>query len=386
MGTMLPAGFTGKRSLADVMPSCLAALGGRPNALSLPSVDRVVVVLIDGLGSLALRARSGHARFLSSRLTKSQTMTSGFPTTTAAALATLCTGTTPGEHGMVGYRVLDPDRDRVFNQLSGWAGGPDPLTWQRMPTVFETAVAEGISAVAIGPERYRDSPFTHAVLRGARYLPAKTIEQRVDAALDVLSEPAPSISYLYVPELDMTAHARGWESDDWLAALEEVDAQVGRLERGLTAGSGVIVTADHGVIDVPESGHVLFDTVDELVAGVRHIGGDPRCLQLYLADGASNDAVERLAALWRDVEGGRSWVATRDEAIAAGWFGPQVDGPVRGRIGHVLVAARGRIAYYDSREANQSGRSMVGQHGSLSPEESSVPIIGLGAFEGQRPN
>jgi hypothetical protein len=386
MGTMLPAGFTGKRSLADVMPSCLSALRGAPNALALPSVDRIVVVLVDGLGAHALRARSGHARFLSSRLTRSQTMASGFPTTTAAALATLCTGTTPGEHGMVGYRVLDPETDRVFNQLSGWADGPDPSIWQRMPTVFETAVAGGITASAIGPERYRDSPFTRAVLRGARYLSAKTIEQRVDAALGVLGEPVPSLSYLYVPELDMTAHARGWESDEWLAALEEVDGQISRLERGLPAGSGVIVTADHGVLDVPESGHVLFDTVEQLVADVRHIGGEPRCLQLYLENDAQTDAVERLAGIWREVEGARSWIATRDEAISAGWFGPKVDDAVRDRIGHVLVAARGRIAYYDSRGANQSGRAMVGQHGSLSPEESSVPIIGLGAFEGQRPN
>ena len=36
---------------------------------------------------------------------------------------------------------------------------------------------------------------------------------------------------------------------------------------------GALLTADHGVVDVPSSGHVLFDTAPELVEGVAHIGG-----------------------------------------------------------------------------------------------------------------
>jgi predicted AlkP superfamily pyrophosphatase or phosphodiesterase len=374
---MLPGDVTTARSLADVLASCLGAVHGESNTLRLPRVERAVVVLADGLGSAALRSRSGHARYLSSRLNRASQMNSGFPTTTAAALASLCTGTTPGKHGMVGYRVLDPATDRMFNQLSGWAGGPDPAVWQRSETLFERATGAGIPAFAIGPERYRDSEFSRAILRGSEYVGAKSISDRFDAARAVFDSGGKSLVYLYVPELDMAAHARGWESDTWTHELEALDSSVGRFGEGLRAGEGALVTADHGVLDVPAGSQVLFDQDPSLVAGVRHVGGDPRCLQLYLDDPAGAGAV---ADRWRESEAHRSWIATRDEAIAAGWFGDSVDTDVAPRIGDVLVAARSRIAYYDSREANQSARSMIGQHGSFSPEELKVPLIGLGDF------
>ncbi|WP_308464729.1 alkaline phosphatase family protein [Rathayibacter soli] len=380
MGTMLPAGYSSARSLADVLPSCVAALAGRPNLLKLPQVDRVVVIVVDGLGSHPLRARAGHARFLASRLTRATTMMSGFPTTTAVALTSLCTGTTPGRHGMVGYTVLDPVADRVFNQLSGWKGDPDPAAWQRCPTVFESAKADRIAAFAIGPERYRSSSFSTAILSGADYVGAKTIEHRFAAARRILDAGGRSISYLYVPELDIACHAHGWQSDAWLAALEEVDSQVAAFAHELKNHEAGLVTADHGVLDVPTTSHVLFDTVPELLEGVRHVAGDPRCLQLHLAADASEAEAAALAARWTHVEGHRAWVATRAQAIEAGWFGANVDPAIVPRIGHLLIAARGRIAYYDSRTATKQSLAMIGQHGSFTVEELAVPLIGVGAF------
>jgi len=79
------------------------------------------------------------------------------------------------------------------------------------------------------------------------------------------------------------------------------------------------------------------------------------------------------------VEGERAWVFTRDQAVAAGLFGA-VRAEVLPRIGDVIVAARKLIAYYDSREPNQSARSMIGQHGSLTDEELRVPLVRLGAY------
>ena len=179
-------------------------------------------------------------------------------------------------------------------------------------------------------------------------------------------------------ELDTVAHASGWESPAWTAELEGLDAEVAGLARALGRSDGIIVTADHGVIDVPHTAHVLFDTAPELVDGVEYVGGEPRCLQLYLSDRSAR-AASRLASVWRDVEGERSWIATRDEAIDAGWFGGPVAAEVLPRIGDVIVAARRRIAYYDSRDPAESGRNMIGQHGSLTPEETRVPLIRLGA-------
>jgi predicted AlkP superfamily pyrophosphatase or phosphodiesterase len=377
MPTMLPAAFTTRASLATVLPSSLAALRGEQNALSLPRLEHVVVIVVDGLGAASLRARAGHARTLAPLLGKTTTIDAGFPTTTAAALTTLTTGTTPGVHGMVGYRVRDAS-GRLTNQLSGWDERMDPAVWQRSRTVFERAAASGIATRAIGLPKYAESGFTAAALRGAEFVGGRTMADRFEAAADVVGAAGPGLSYLYIAELDQLAHARGWESGEWTEALEALDALVAGFARRLGPGRGALLTADHGVIDVPEQGHVLFDTAPELLEGVADIAGEPRMLHLYTATGSEEEATA-VAERWRSVEGERAWVATRAEAVEAGWFGPSVDPEVAPRIGDVLVAARKRIAYYDSRDPQRTGRTMIGQHGSLTPEETRVPLLRLGS-------
>ncbi|MFF1879272.1 alkaline phosphatase family protein [Leifsonia sp. NPDC058230] len=383
MPPMLPAAFTTRSSLAAVLPSCLAALtggtGGPDDELGLPAVRQAVVIVVDGLGATALRSRAGHARTLAPLLGKQTVIDAGFPTTTAAALATLATGTLPGVHGLVGYRVRDGANGRIVNQLSGWDQRLDPATWQRSRTVFERAGDRDVRSWAVGLPKYSDSGFTKAILRGADYVSAPTMFDRFAAAERILADPAPSLTYLYVAELDQIAHAHGWESPEWTEALEQLDALVAAFARRLTPAQGVLLTADHGVIDVPLSGHVLFDTAPELVAGVAEIAGEPRCLQLHLAEPGER-AADDLAERWRAVEGDRAWIATRSEAVEAGWFGPDVHPDVLPRIGDVLVAARKRVAYYDSRDPQRSGQNMVGQHGSLTPEETRVPLLRFGAF------
>ena len=373
---MLPVRPFSAVRLADVLTSSLASLSDQSNPLGLPPAGKAVVVLADGLGVSNLRARAGHARFLTTHLAKADVVDGVFPATTAAGIASLATGVAPGTHGLVGYKVLDAAHDRVVNQLTGWDERMEPRLWQNQPTVFERAAEAGIPGFAVGPKRFTESGFSQAVLRGAAYLPAETIGARFAAARAVFDAEPRALIYLYVPELDISAHAHGWESPRWLAQLEALDAETARFAAALRQDEGMILTADHGVVDVPEAKQVLFDTVPQLVAGVRHIGGDPRCLQLYTEPGVDADA---LADVWRAVEGERAWVFTRDQAVAAGLFGA-VRAEVLPRIGDVIVAARKLIAYYDSREPNQSARSMIGQHGSLTDEELRVPLVRLGAY------
>jgi hypothetical protein len=377
---MLPGPNRDRTSLADVLPSCIAALSGTENPLGLGRVNRVVVVLVDGLGSASLRARAGHARTLSATTGARETIDTVFPTTTAAALASLTTGVAPGTHGLVGYSVLDAAHDRVVNQLSGWDDRLVPERWQPIPTLFERAVDEGFCAVIVAPARYRDSGFTRAALRGAEYRAAASIADRFEVATAWLREPGPpGVLYLYVPELDSTAHALGWESAEWTSRLEEVDAEVARFSRALRPADGALLTADHGVVDVPVHAHVLIDTGDGLLDGVRFVAGEPRCLQLHFEPSFTVDERDALIQRWRDSESHRSWVLPRAEAIAAGWFGA-TSPEVEPRIGDLLVAARKNIAYYDGRTASAQSQAMIGQHGSWSPAELQVPLLRFGAF------
>ncbi|WIB61796.1 alkaline phosphatase family protein [Curtobacterium sp. MCLR17_007] len=381
MATSVPTTPDDTANLADVLPSCLVALGAaddtwlRTNGLeariALRPARSAIVVLVDGLGANALSARSGHARFLAA--TKRR-LRSGFPTTTAAALSTLTTGRSPGTHGVVGYSGWNPDTGAVMNLLSGW-DDEVPAGWLRSTTLFTAAATLGVDPVVVGPARYRSSGMTANVLGGARYVGADSIPERVDAAI-AETVGGRSLVYLYVPELDSIGHKHGWQSDRWTAALELLDGELARLDARVAPDVGVLVTADHGVLDVPDDANVAMDP--ELLVDVVGVAGDPRCRQLTVAPGTD---VPALVDAWRASVGKRAIVASRDEAVSAGWFGAVTD-DVLPRIGDVLVVARGSWAFNDDRQLDprKDPKRMIGQHGALTDDEVGVPLRLAGAF------
>ena len=374
MSLSLPADPPRSRSLTGVVEQSIAALTGESEWFA--PARSAIVMLVDGLGAHNLAARRGHARFLGSVGGRKDVVRTVFPSTTAAALTSLLTGTSPGAHGIVGYRARVPGTLTAPNQLQGWdTDGLDPLTWQRRQPLFAQRAEAGLRSFVVSKPSYTATGFTRAILRGAEFAPSDDLDERVRLAADLAARHPGSLTYLYVPELDAAGHRDGWESGRWTDALERLDAAASRLAASIDARTGVLLTADHGMVDVPAHKHVLLREGDPLLEGVALIGGEPRMLHLYTDEGRA-DAV---ASLWRETEAARAWVMTRDEAIAAGLFGA-VDDDVRPRIGDVLVAARGRFAYYDDREADKRPQRMVGQHGSLTDEERTVPLLRLGAF------
>ncbi len=376
---MLPVPAVSAPRLAGVLGSSLASLRREANRFELPAASAAVIVLVDGLGAANIQVRAGHARFLSTRMSRRDVIRTVLPSTTAAALASFATGRMPGEHGLVGYRVLDVANDRVVNQLNGWDERMVPEEWQRGQTLFQTARSSGVPTFAVGAARYADSGFTHAVLRGAEYCSAASIADRFTEAERLVVDEPGCLVYLYVPELDQAAHAYGWESERWLTILEQLDAELATFERRMPRDTGLLVTADHGVIDVPAHRHVFLDEHASLLEPVRHVGGEPRFVSLYLEPGLEADDRAALVEAWRAAEGHRSWVLGGDEAVESGLYGP-VDPMVRPRIGDILIAARSGIAYYDRRESDRRAESMIGQHGSLSDEETRVPLVRAGAY------
>lgn len=370
---MLPSGPGAARSVVGVADDLLASLRGE--SVVLPPAQSVVLVLVDGLGAIGLRAHAGHARTLTASMAKKDVAASVFPTTTAAALTSLLTGSWPGEHGLVGYRVLDPARDLLVNQLTGWdSDGLDPQTWQAMPTIFERARAAGHTGFAVGVARYADSGFTRATLRGSEFVAAKSPAERVDVAYDLAQRTPGALVYCYLPEVDKAGHKHGMASGEWVAALESIDSA---LSARVPPGVGVLVTSDHGMVDVPAHRQVVLDDAGGRLDGVRHIGGEPRMLHVYLDHDA--DAARTLGRWRADLEGVAD-VLSRDEAVSGGMFGPVVTPAAASRIGDLLVVSRGVWAVYDGTAGDQGSRSMIGQHGAMTPEEQRVPFIRLGAF------
>lgn len=358
-----------------MMPNVLRALRGEESWF--PPARSAIVMVVDGLGRANVSLRAGHARFLIDSMAKKDSARSVFPSTTAAALTSLLTGTAVGEHGLAGYRVRVPGTDTAPNLLRGWeTDGLDPLTFPRAEPIFASEAAHGRPCFTVSKPLYQGTGFTLATQRGAEFVGAGSIDQRVDAAIDLASRHTGALVYLYIPELDVIGHSRGSESDEWAAGLESVDRAARRLAEGLPRDVGAVLTADHGMVDVPAHRHILLEHGSELVEGVRLIAGEPRMLHLYAEDGEQDAVLDR----WRASESERSWVLSRSEAVKAGLFGPTVRADVLPRLGDVMIAARSSVAYYDNRLVDRAPQKMVGQHGSLTDQERVVPLIRFGAF------
>lgn len=361
------------------MPNSLASLRGEVGALQLPAVRQAVVVLIDGLGALQLRQRLGHARHTVAGWAKKDTAFS-FPSTTVAGITSLTTGTSAGEHGLVAYTAFDRATGAIRNQISGWGDDMRPDAWQSQPTVFERmrVTDPGIRPVVVGLPEYETSGLTEASLRGADYVKGESIADRVEAALDVLATGERCLVYLYIAELDQAGHKFGWQSDEWIARLEEADSAISTLIGQARPGTGILVTADHGMIDIAPEQQLEVPLDSPLLEGVIAVAGEPRLRHLFTGDNSLASATE-LATRWRVAEGSRAVVLTRDEAIDAGWYGNSVSAAVRERIGNVIVAAQKQVTYF-TEDMTGHGRLVIGQHGSITPEETLVPLIRHGAY------
>ncbi len=374
---VLPA----ERSLRAVLGECLATCGVLPTAeyaaaeteraagvLDLPRASRVCLVLVDGLGAENLAARIGHAPTLRA-LTAREPLTSTAPSTTAAALTTLGTGALPGRTSMLSYSLRSPRTSRNFSLISWEDSGLDPEEWQPVPTWAQRLeAARPGTATQLGAIQDPDhigSGLTRAAWRGFTALGGPALDDRVQLAARFLREGG-RFAYLYWGEVDHRGHRWGATSEEWTMALEDLDAGIRLLTRVLPPDTLLVLTADHGMIDPSERVDVAATPV--LREGVDLYSGEERAVHLYTRE------PEKVADRWRDYLGERSWVYTKEEAIATGMFG-QVTAQAREAMGDVLAFQRGTLSVVHTGHMQPGATFMRGVHGSLTPTEMLIPLL-----------
>ena len=358
---MLPPAPKDVGRLSDVFISALGAIiGGEHNRLKLPRVQSALVVLIDGLGYQNLKEHLGHARNLARLLNLSgdQAIRVGFPSTTAVSLTSFGTGLRAGAHGIIGYQALDAS-DAIRNMLSGWRVGEEPRNWQSNQTVAELASANNVKTFMVASPEYDGSGFTQVFMGGSNFIGVADAVARAKRASGVAAD-AKTLTYLYFAELDQAAHRFGVASSQWLAALEQIDSAIEQL----SGNYGLLVTGDHGVIDVPSANHIFLDDLPGYTEAVRFSIGDPRALYCY---GDKDAAAETLKSAGVDAV-----LTTFTELIAAGWVAGQI---TIDQVPDFVLIAKGQSAFYDRRTAKPQSLKMVGQHGGLDDRETRVPLI-----------
>ncbi len=365
-GLALP-GLAGRRTIDQIMPSVASAVGHRGfnNTLELPEAPRYVVLLVDGLGQTLLDEHREVAPFLSS-LPGVSDVVCGVPSTTVTSLTSLGTGLSAGSHGMVGYTSRDPDSGLRLNSLK-WDLPIDPVVWQPRPTVLEMLRQDGVSASSVNDAKFVSTGLTLCSQRGVPFHGVNSVWERLDVIVEVIESAPRAVTYAYESRLDHAGHAYGCRSEQWREMLATIDREIADLHAELPDDCVLIVTADHGMLDLPMEDRFDVDQHPQMLADVVLLAGEARFRHVYTRGGAAED----VAALWSAQLGDRAVVRTQ-EGIED-WFGP-ISPQVRGRIGDVVVAALGEFAVFSTADFAIEMK-MTGFHGSITEAELRIPVL-----------
>jgi Type I phosphodiesterase / nucleotide pyrophosphatase len=365
-------------SICDVLPAA-AALLGVPDAVdglglteSVGRLDRVALVLVDGMGWHLLPELAGSAPLLASVVAggtgRLSELACTFPSTTPSSLVSLGTGAQPGEHGILGFTLNIPGTDRVLNHIR-WRDDPPHTEWQPLPTWFGRLQRVGVTARVVLPAAFLGTGLTDAAYRGAQFHTTHPSDDYAGQLGDELAA-TPGLVYGYIGDLDTAAHLFGIGSPRWHEAAVRVDALLTRLVETLPRNAAMLVTADHGGLNVPPEARVDLDTDPRLAAGVRVVAGEARVRYLHTEPSAAAD----VQATWSEVLDGRAEVYSRAQAVGTGMFGP-VNPAHLARIGDVVVVCTGDAAVLATAHEPVETARLIGFHGGATAAEIAIPLI-----------
>ena len=327
--------------------------------------ESVVLVVLDGLGWDQLRERAPLAPTLASMV--GGPITTVAPSTTATALTSIATGLTPAEHGIIGYRTLLGGE--VTNMLR-WMSGERDRRHDAPPSSVQASPAFcGQRVPVVTAHELTATPFSEAHLR-----PGEMIGYRAASSLPVLVAQriaaGSTFVHAYYAGVDRIAHERGF-GDFYDAELRFADALVADLIAGVPPGTAVLVTADHGQVQV---GDRIVHPSDDLLGRVTMQSGEGRFRWLHCADADVAGLIDAAESEVGDV----AWVVSKERMLDEHWFGPTVAPPIQRRLGDVALCAYEPVSFYD--EADSGPFELVCRHGSMTSAEVNVPL--LGAFVG----
>ena len=348
--------------ITNVVPALLEPSDSAPAWL--PEIahgaERTVLLVIDGLGWNQLRGRERRAPTLSSLA--GGPITTVAPSTTATALTSLTTGLPPGEHGVVGYRMAV--HGEVLNVLR-WNTTAGDARQSIPPQKVQThACFAGHRPPAVTRAEFATSGFTGAHLDGSRFAGYRTMGT-LTAEIVRLARAGEPFVYAYYEGLDKVSHEYGLH-EHYDEELAWIDHLVATLLDQLPAGTVLVITADHGQV---ETGDNIVPLPGDVLAHVSFQSGEGRFRWLHARSGRASPLLDAATELLGD----RAWVRSRADAIAEGWYGPVVTDIAAGRLGDVLLAAKGTIAFEDP--ADTGPYLLVGRHGSLTEDEMLVPLL-----------
>ena len=322
----------------------------------IPSARNYLLVIIDGLGTGQLS--HPNARVL--RSSHQGDLEAPFPTTTTVSLSSICTGLTPIQHGVIGYRQWFPDLGKVvsllrWTDLSGKVVKYNTASFLPAPNLWERLTARQARGMIVQPSEFSDTPLSKMLYLGAE-MRVYSSPVEVDPAY-LVARSGRTLAIIYYHAVDVAAHEKGQRSQEYGKAMSGADRLWERLAHRLPSNTVMVGTSDHGHIDIPPDGKINLAKAD--TAGMRW-WGDSRSLMLA----GPGERIEELA------------VRTDSKLVHANelrrWLGrgrphPELESRMPDAV---LIAADNTGIFPKGMDTRK-----VGHHGGLTPAEVQIPLL-----------
>lgn len=348
--------------LSNVVPTLLEPPADRPAWLPAAAwgADQVVLLALDGLGWDQLETRRRLVPTLAAM--DGGPILTVAPSTTAAALSSLTLGCPPGEHGVVGYRINV--RGDVLNVLR-WQTPAGDARDVIPPDVIQGRPAfRGKRPPVVTRAEFAGTGFTMAHLGDTRLHGWRVPSTLVTEVRHLLGR-GERFVYAYYDGVDKVAHEYGLD-DHYEAEIAAVDRLVADVLGILPTGAALVVTSDHGQVQV---GDAIVRIDEEVMRHAALLSGEGRFRWLHARPGEATELEEAA----RRHHGDRAWVRTRDQVVGEGWFGPTVSDAAASRFGDVVLAAIDPVAFEDP--ADTGPYRLQSRHGSLTSAEMRIPLL-----------
>lgn len=323
-----------------------------------------VLLVLDGLGYHQLLSHIEKLKTLASF--NVSVIDSVLPTTTAAALTSITTTCSPSEHGLLGYRML-VGNSSVLNVLRWQIKEPndaislyDPVQLQPIEPFL------GSNPSIVTRSEFKQTGFTLAHLRASKFFGWRVTSSIPVMVKQLISEGERFI-YVYYDGIDKAAHEHGL-GDFYKAELEFVDSFVAKLINCMPNNSCLIITSDHGQVEIQQNPITLEK---EIMACVSLMSGEGRFRWIHAKHGLEKNVYEALKDSYSEL----AWVKTKQELIDQKWFGAFKNIELTSRLGDVALIAKKPVAFLDPDDVGEL--KLVSRHGSATIQEVQVPLMQL---------
>ena len=337
--------------------------------------ENIVLLVLDGLGYNYLKNLSA-VTYVAHHLKKS--ITSVFPPSTGSAMTSIYSGLAPQQHASTGWWVYLREFGLVSRIL--------PYS----NTIDYNVLGESISHVidvtplpslmirdyyAILSERIVDSEFTRNIVRNAKRIAYDNeLGGLIDSIKNIIDH-SEGKKYIqaYWPYLDEVSHLLGPSSKEARDHLLFIDAKIKKLVESIDGTSTtLIITSDHGLIDVPKSNSILTQDHPELTDSlILPLCGDTRSVFCYVRPWQTDRFETYIQRTFGDI----CEIHRSKDLIEQEWFGLYEPNPkLLTRVGDYTLIFKEHYAIlnsYPGREAPE----LLGHHGGVSPDEMLVPLI-----------